>query len=88
MICKITKIILLFLITLFIGTSLGYQYPKIFDVPKSYIAGIKHAIFPIKIVDNIEIKTVKYNEEIEANAFRLSLNNVAYVSLKDLIDQG
>ena len=87
MIYKITKIILLFLITLFIGISLGYQYPKIFDVPKSYIAGIKHAIFPIKIVDNIEIKTVKYNEEIEANAFRLSLNNVAYVSLKDLIDQ-
>ena len=40
------KIILLIILFFLIGSIIGYQYPTFLDVPKTYVTGIIHLIFP------------------------------------------
>ncbi len=80
---KNIKLILLIIFSFLLGVSVTYQFPRILDLPKVYIAGIKHILLDKKIEKPaISDDKYKHDEKIFANYFNITVNSVDYLSTK------
>ena len=71
----------------FLGIITTYQFPQTIDKAKVYIAGLNQIIFPDKrdkpiLIDNAK----KTSETIYANSFTISVDQIDYVSFKNITD--
>jgi hypothetical protein len=82
---KLTLFLLIGLFFFFLGIITTYQFPQTIDKAKVYIAGLNQIIFPDKRDKPILIdKAKKTSETIYANSFAISVDQIDYVSFKNI----